>query len=103
MTSRDAVRARVSSESGMALPLALLVLLMVSVLGFALIGVGTTEVTVATNWRSYNTAFYAADAGLQKGLVGLRELFAQTPTPSTSQLNSIAAPKALTPLASSGG
>ena len=40
MTPRDIVRARVGSESGMALPLALLVLLVISVMGFALIGVG---------------------------------------------------------------
>ena len=92
MTPLDAVRARVRSERGVALPLALLVLLLVSVVGFAVIGMGMTEVSVATNWRSYNTAFYAADAGLQKGLVDLRALFAQTPTPTTAQVNAITPP-----------
>jgi len=76
----------------MALPLALLILLLISVVGFALIGVGTTEVSVATNWRAYNTAFYAADAGLQHGLVGLRSLFAQRTIPSTLDLNTITPP-----------
>ncbi|PYM04921.1 MAG: hypothetical protein DMD82_12940, partial [Candidatus Rokuibacteriota bacterium] len=76
----------------MALPLALLVLLVISVMGFALIGVGRTELTVATSCRAYNAAFYAADAGLQKGLVGLRDLFTTTATPSQTQLDGIAPP-----------
>ena len=58
MKSMRALRALGRAQTGAALPLALLALLMLSVLGFTLAMLGTTEVTVATNWRAYTTAFY---------------------------------------------
>src|SRR5574337_42009 len=73
------VRARMSSQEGAALALALLVLLLVSVLGFTLVTLGTTEVTVASNWRSYSDAFYGAQAGIESGLVGLKNSLTANP------------------------
>lgn len=74
------------------MPFTLLVLVLVSVLGFTLVILGMTEVSIGTNWRAYNAAFYAADAGIESGMVGLRALFGQTPSPSPAQLGAIAAP-----------
>jgi hypothetical protein len=88
----QAIRRRVTAQEGSALPLALLAMLLLSVLGFALVTLGQSETTIAGNWRSYSAAFYGADAGIESGIVGLRGLLNNTPNPSTSQLNAIAAP-----------
>ncbi|MFZ1061439.1 MAG: PilX N-terminal domain-containing pilus assembly protein [Candidatus Rokuibacteriota bacterium] len=77
------------SEKGSALPLALLVLLLVSVLGVTLFSLGMTEVAIGTNWRAYSAAFYAAEAGVESGVVALRTLLAKTPNPSDPDLNAI--------------
>ncbi len=79
-------------QRGSALPLALLSMLLLSVLGFALVTLGQTETTIAGNWRSYSAAFYGADAGIESGIVGLRALLIGTPSPSTAQLNAITQP-----------
>ncbi len=86
------VRSRLTTQEGSALPLALLTMLLLSVLGFALVTLGQTETTIAGNWRSYSGAFYGADAGIESGIVGLRGLLNGTPNPSASQLNAIGAP-----------
>lgn len=76
----------IRAQQGAALPFALLVLLLITVLGFALVTLGMTEVSIATNWRSYSTAFYAADAGIEMGVVNLRNLLGQTPNPANPQV-----------------
>jgi len=82
-----------AGQEGSALPLAVLAMLLLSVLGFALVTLGQTETTISGNWRSYSASFYGADAGIESGVVGLRNTLTNvTPTPSTSQLNAIAAP-----------
>lgn len=83
------------SEKGVALPLALMVLLLVLVAGLALSSMGMTEVAIGTNWRAYTTAFYAAEAGIESGVVALRNRLSQTPTPSVAQLQAISIPPAL--------
>ena len=83
---------RGKAQEGSALPLALLSMLLLSVLGFALVTLGQTETTIAGNWRSYSAALYGADAGIESGIVGLRNLLNGTPNPSTSQVNAITAP-----------
>jgi len=88
----QAIRRRVTAQAGSALPLALLAMLLLSVLGFALVTLGQSETTIAGNWRSYSAAFYGADAGVESGIVGLRNLLIGTPNPSTSQVNAIVAP-----------
>ncbi len=82
----------VNSEKGAVLALALLALLVFSVLGLALLGIAMTETTMATNWRDYSDAFYAAEAGLEAGFVGLRNVFAQTLNPADADLAAITAP-----------
>ncbi len=85
------------SEKGSALPLALLVLLLVSVLGVTLFSLGMTEVAIGTNWRAYSAAFYAAEAGVESGVVALRTLLSKTPNPTDAELNAISvAPTFLT-------
>ena len=54
-----------SSQAGVALPFALLCMLLLSVLAVALVALGMSETTIATNWRAYNTALYGADAGIE--------------------------------------
>ena len=92
MTIVRSIRWRVTAQEGSALPLALLAMLLLSVLGFALVTLGQTETTIAGNWRSYSAAFYGADAGVESGVVGLRALLNGTPNPSATQLNAIGAP-----------
>jgi hypothetical protein len=82
----------VNSEKGAVLALALLALLVFSVLGLALLGIAMTETTMATNWRDYSDAFYAAEAGLEAGFVGLRNVLAQTLNPTDANLAGITAP-----------
>ncbi|MFQ5858865.1 MAG: PilX N-terminal domain-containing pilus assembly protein [Anaerolineae bacterium] len=76
----------INSENGVALILALLAMLMLSLFGLTLLGIGMTEVTIETNWKDYSEAFYAAEAGLASGLVDLRALLATNPTPTPSEL-----------------
>ncbi len=92
MESLRPIWRRVRAQEGSALPLALLAMLLLSVLGFALVTLGQSETTIAGNWRSYSAAFYGADAGIESGIVGLRGLLNSTPNPSTSQVNAIGAP-----------
>lgn len=76
------------SEKGVALPLALMVLLLMSVLGVTLYSAGMTEVAIGTNWRAYSAAFYAAEAGVESGVVALRNLL-RTPNPCNNSLQAI--------------
>ncbi|PYM37913.1 MAG: hypothetical protein DME17_06190, partial [Candidatus Rokuibacteriota bacterium] len=50
--------------------LSLLILLGFSVLGLTLVTLGTTEVASSASWKDYSKAFYAADGGLESGVVG---------------------------------
>jgi hypothetical protein len=80
------------SEKGAALPLALLIMLLVTVLGVTLFSLGLTEVAIGTNWRAYSAAFYAAEAGVEYGVVQLRQLLTTTTNPTDDQLKAISAP-----------
>jgi hypothetical protein len=93
MKPLQTVRALVSSQKGAALPLAFVVLLLVSVLGLTLVTLGMTEVSIGTNWRSYSSAFYGAQAGIESGLVGLKNSLTANPT----NPNLAIAPPALNP------
>ncbi len=86
MNPLHAIRDLRGAERGAALPLALLGLLMISVLGFTLVTLGTTEVTVSTNWKAYSTAFYGAETGIASGATQLRNLLGQTPNPNLAQI-----------------
>ena len=76
------------SEKGVALPLALMAMLIMSVLGVTLYSAGMTEVAIGTNWRAYSVAFYAAEAGIESGVVALRNLL-RTPNPCNNSLQAI--------------
>lgn len=80
------------SERGSALPLALLVLMLVSALGMTAFTLGSTEVAIGTNWKAYSSAFYAADAATEWGVVQLRDLLSKTPQPTAADLTGISTP-----------
>jgi len=82
----------VDGERGSALVLSLFTLLIMSVLGLALLSLGMTEFNIATNWKDYNQALYAAEAGLESGFVSLRTLFANSPFPADEALAGITQP-----------
>jgi len=87
-----AMRAVASAERGAALVMTLLVLVILTAFGLTLVGLGMTEVSISSNWRDYSKDFYAAEATLENGVVGLKTLLEANPTPSQAQLNGIAAP-----------
>jgi hypothetical protein len=53
-------------ESGVALIIALLVLLIITAVGFGMISMSTTETNISSNYRDQQTAFFAARAGLEE-------------------------------------
>ena len=79
-------------EQGSILPLTLIAMLLFSVLGFSLVAMGTTELTISGSWKQYSAAFYGAEAGIESGVVALRGILASTSTPSDAQLAGITAP-----------
>ena len=99
MTRRHAARIVATSERGAALVMALLALVVLTAFGLTLIGLGLTEVAISTNWRDYTKDFYAAEAALESGVVGLRTLLQGTPPSMVTQttLNGIAPPTLNTP------
>src|SRR6266851_8894797 len=80
-----------SSERGSALPLAMIVMLLCSILGFTLVAMGMTEMQISGSWKQYSAAFYAAESGIDSGVVALRTILASTPTPTAAQLSGITA------------
>jgi hypothetical protein len=60
------------SERGMALIVALLLLLLVSAVGLGMIYMSTTETSINTNYKDTQTAFFAMRAGLEEGRDRLR-------------------------------
>ncbi len=75
----ERIRALGRSQTGAALAMALVTLALVTVLGITLITLGMTEVNISTNWRAYSDALYAADAGIESGVVAVRNLLSTTP------------------------
>src|SRR3989337_2190521 len=57
---------------GAALVITLLVLVILTAFGLTLVGLGMTEVSISSNWRDYSKDFYAAEAALENGGVGLK-------------------------------
>ena len=58
---------RKSEESGIALLLAIFVLLLISVVGIAMMAASGTEVSLTGNYRSSTAVYYAALSGLEEG------------------------------------
>jgi Tfp pilus assembly protein PilX len=85
------------AKHGYALVLSLVILLVLPVLGLTLLTLGPTEVASSATSTEYSKAFYAADGGLESGVVRLRALLATTPSPTSAQLAAITAPTLSTP------
>ena len=85
------------NQRGSVLPLTLIAVLLFSVLGFTLVAMGTTELTISGSWKQYSAAFYGAEAGIESGIVALRAILATTSTPTTTQLAGITAPSLADP------
>src|SRR5262245_9055975 len=79
-------------ERGSVLPLTVIAMMLFSVLGFTLVAMGTTELTISGSWKQYSAAFYGAEAGIESAVVALRAILASTPTPTGAQLAGITAP-----------
>ena len=59
-------KTRRSSENGIALLIAIFVLLLISVVAIALLVSSGTETALGANYRSSSTVYYAAIAGLEE-------------------------------------
>jgi PilX N-terminal len=66
MRSPKSIR-RTDSQRGVALLIAIFVLLIIGAVGVALILSSSTETSIAANYRTATQAFYAAKAGLEEG------------------------------------
>jgi len=89
---RGVARRVCRSQRGSVLPLTLIAVLLFSVLGFTLVAMGTTELTISGSWKQYSAAFYGAEAGIESAVVALRAILANNPTPSDAQLAGVTAP-----------
>jgi Tfp pilus assembly protein PilX len=79
-------------QRGVVLIVSLLVMLNLTILSLALLTTATTEDTIAANYRNHTAAFYAAEAGLESGIVSLRNLLGATPNPTEAELAALAPP-----------
>jgi hypothetical protein len=82
------------SESGFALVLALLTLMLLTFLGLTLATSTTTELRIATNYRWQQQALYNAEAGVEAGKALLRAMNWQAilPAPRDTPWSGIASP-----------
>ena len=79
-------------QTGYALVVALFVMVILGILALGFLGTAQNEGIIATNYRNKAQAFYAAEAGLESGLVSLRTLLSATGTPTDAQLAALAPP-----------
>lgn len=66
MTTTPRLRARLASEEGTALIIALMSMMLLTALGAAVIMVSRTETAIANNYRNSQEALYAADAAIER-------------------------------------
>lgn len=59
---------KINNESGVALVIALLIMVLLTILGTAAIMTSTTDVKIAANFKKSTNAFYAAEAGIEAGM-----------------------------------
>lgn len=72
----------VEGERGVALVIALMVMVVLAMLGAAAIMTSTIEVEIAGNEKLYQTAFYAADAGVRLAPRVVRDVLTQYESPA---------------------
>jgi len=65
--NRSLHRITKKQEAGVALFLAILALLVISLVGLSMLSASSTESSLAGNYRTYTVAYYAAMAGLEEG------------------------------------
>ncbi len=80
------------NEKGMVLSVALLLLAILTLMGSAATVSTRTDIRIAGNWNAQTRTFYAAEAGLEKGVADLKALLASTTDPGPTQLAAIAPP-----------
>jgi len=69
---------KIGNQKGLALFIALLIMIMLAILGLSLIKSSNDEISIAGNSLNESAAFYAADAGLEKANAALRTHFDST-------------------------
>ena len=71
---------RLKDQKGMALVVALIMLLVLTLIGLSAVNMSTYETNIAGNERVYNLAFYTADGGIEnfRGRVSAGEFIYST-------------------------
>ena len=82
---------RESTESGFALLAALLILILVSALAIALIYATTSEQRIGQNDLENNLAYYGAEAGMEKMMSDLGQLYQAQASPSAATIQGLGA------------
>ena len=85
----------INNQRGVVLILSLLIMTILLIMGVTFLQIALRESQIAANYRNHTASFYAAEAGLESGMTGLRTLLAGTKTPTQVDLDGIA-PAALT-------
>jgi len=83
---------RVTEQRGVVLVATLLIMAVLMLQGIAFLATAQTEDTIASNYRNHAQTFYGAEAGLESGIVSLRNLLAASGNPADAQLAALAAP-----------
>ncbi|MFQ5947712.1 MAG: PilX N-terminal domain-containing pilus assembly protein, partial [Acidimicrobiia bacterium] len=79
-------------QKGFILIVALFVMAILATLALGFLSTSMTETTIASNYANQTRAFYAAEAGLESGLVGLRSLLTTTGSPTDADLTGLLPP-----------
>jgi hypothetical protein len=74
---RNDMKTIINSERGSVIVAALMILALLTIMGFAATNMSTTELNVSTNSLLYERAFYTAEAALQHAKETLREPFSE--------------------------
>jgi len=84
MTNNDySKESMVGNERGVALVVAVLVMITATFLGIAAVMTSDIEIRISGNQRCLEKAFYAADAGVERGLAWLLDLSITAPPEKT--------------------
>ncbi len=81
-----------AQQRGAVLVTVLLLMTILLIQGLAFLAVARTADNVSSNYRDHMQTFYAAEAGLETGLVGLRDLLATPPAPTPAELAALVPP-----------
>jgi hypothetical protein len=81
MSTHDSVTGRRRGESGFALIMAILALMLLTFLGLTMASVSSTELQIGSNHRLTMQAYYNAEAGIEAGKIVLRDVVWDTVLP----------------------